>query len=177
MEGRPSPKTSLLFAGASTPQKHRRILDKRGTKSMHIFIKVGGIKEKKIKLLKHVFVLCSLPVILSKIFSLATLTRLRFILHLEMQARNVLYQPQLYFFLILVSLSLTASFQNPLKTRIKLHKIAYKMSRNCWGGVEEKWGETWEWGERAPWLLGGDRSPCPHPTQSICPIADINFKK
>jgi len=65
---------------------------------MHIFIKVGGIKEKKIKLLKHVFVLYSLPVILSKIFSLATLTRLRFILHLEMQARNVLYQPQLYFF-------------------------------------------------------------------------------
>ena len=29
------------------------------------------------------------------------------------------------------SLSLTDSFQNSLKPRIKLHKIAYKMSKNC----------------------------------------------
>jgi len=51
---------------------------------MHIFIKVGGgkIKGRKIKLLKHVFVLYSIPIILSKIFSLATLARLHFILHL-----------------------------------------------------------------------------------------------
>jgi len=52
---------------------------------MHIFIKVGAkIKLRKIKLLKHVF--ASLPIIVSNIFSLATLARLHFILHLEMQA-------------------------------------------------------------------------------------------
>jgi len=78
----------------------------------------------------------------------ATLARLRFILNLQMQACNVFHQPHLYinFFHFFVSLSLTASFQSSLKTRIKLHKIAYKMSKNCmrgWGGwrVAEK-GET-----------------------------------
>ena len=88
---------------------------KRGMKSMHIFIKVGEIKGRKIKLLKHVFALYSLPIIFSKIFSLATLVQLRFILHLKMQVCNVLYQPHLYFFYFLVSLSLTASFRNSLK--------------------------------------------------------------
>ena len=39
--------------------------------------------------------------------------------------------PIYIFFHVLVSLSLTASFQSSLKTRIKLHKIAYKMSKNC----------------------------------------------
>jgi len=64
---------------------------------MHIFIKVGGgkIKGRKIKLLKHVFALYTLPIIFLKIFSLATLARLRFILHFK----NVLYQPHLYIFL------------------------------------------------------------------------------
>ena len=42
----------------------------------------GDIKGRKIKLLKHVFALYSLPIIFSQIFSLATLTRLRFVLHL-----------------------------------------------------------------------------------------------
>ena len=38
-------------------------------KSMHIFIKVGGeIKGRKIKLLKHVFALYSLPIIFFKNF-------------------------------------------------------------------------------------------------------------
>ena len=65
---------------------------------MHIFIKVGGkTKGRRIKLRKHVFALYSLPIIFSKIFLLATLARLHFILHLEMQACNVLYQPHLYF--------------------------------------------------------------------------------
>ena len=73
-------------------------LKKQGMKSMHIFIKVGGeIKGRKIKLLKHVFALYSLPIIFSKIFSLATLAQLRFIFHLKMQVCNVLYQPYLYF--------------------------------------------------------------------------------
>ena len=127
-------------------------------KSMHIFTKIGEIEGRKIKLLKHVFAY-SLPIIFVKIFY-ATLARLRFILQLEMQACNVLYQPHLYFFYFLVSLSLTASFHNSLKTRIKLHKIAYKMFKNClrrWGA--EKRGETRElgeerhgcWRDRRPW--------------------------
>ena len=65
------------------------VLEKRGMKSMHIFIKVGGkLGRGEIKLLKHVFALYrpSLPIIFLKIFSLATLARLHFILHLEMQA-------------------------------------------------------------------------------------------
>ena len=58
----------------------------------------GEIKGRKIKLLKHVFALYSLPIIFSKIFSLATLAQLRFILQFKMQVCNVLYQPHLYFF-------------------------------------------------------------------------------
>jgi len=73
------------------------------------------------------------------------------------------------FFYFLVSLSLTASFQNLLKTCIKLHKIAYKMSTNClWGGggVVEKGegGDTRIGGRRAPWLLG-DRHLCIYQTE------------
>ena len=109
----------------------------------------GKIKGRKIKLLKHfVFASYSIPIIFSKIFSLAiTLARLRFMLQLEIQACNVPHQPNLYFFNFLVSLSLTASFQNSLKIRIKLHTIAYKMSKNClrgWRGWRKKRGrETW----------------------------------
>ena len=36
-------------------------------------------------------------IIVPKIFSLATLAQLRFIIHLKMQVCNVLYQPHLYF--------------------------------------------------------------------------------
>ena len=64
-------------------------------------------------------------------------------------ARSIAFDPQLtngvcftnpiyIFFIFWVSLSLTASFQSSLKKRIKLHKIAYKMSKNClrvWGGT------------------------------------------
>jgi len=61
-------------------------------------------------------------------------------------------------FVFLVSLSLTARFQNSLKTRIKLHSIAYKMFKNCGGGEWRKgegcenWGEERHgcWGERRP---------------------------
>jgi len=68
-----------------------------------------------------------------------TLARLRFILHLKMQACNVLYQPHIYVY-FLVSLSLTAP--NSLKTRIKLYKIAPKMAKNCLrGGGGGKVGE------------------------------------
>ena len=101
-----------------------------------------------------------------KNFLLATLARLRFILNLQMQCfTNPIYiYIYIFFFHFLVSLSLTACFQSSLKKRIKWHKIAYKMSKNClWG-----WG-GWGWGVAkkggvvrmggAPWLLG-DRRPC-----------------
>ena len=65
--------------------------------------------------------------------SLDTLARLRFILHLEMQACNVLYQTHLYF-LYFWRHYLDCQFPKFTKTRIKLHKIAYKMSKNCLRG-------------------------------------------
>jgi len=101
------------------PRRSLRLRKKRGTKSMHK--SRGKIKGRKIKLFKHVFALYSIPVIFSQIFALATLARLP---HLEMQASNVLYQPHLYFFIFLVSLSVTANFQNLLKRRIQFIKIA-----------------------------------------------------
>jgi len=108
------------------------------------------------KLLKHVFALYSLPIFSQKIFSLVTLARLRFIINLQMQTCNVFYQPHLYFFNFLMSLSLTASFQSSLKTRIKLHKIAYKMSKNCLrGGVGVRGG-----GKGGRRENGGERHGC-----------------
>jgi len=118
------------------------------------------IKGRKIKLLKHVFALYSLPIIFSKKFSLAMLARLRF-MHLEMQAYNVLYQPHLYFLLFGVIIS-DCQLPKFTKTRIKLHKIAYEMSKNCLrgeggggksGGSRENWEEERHgcWGDRRPW--------------------------
>ena len=105
MKERLSPKTPLLLQG----RPHHRsihvdsacVLEKTGTKNMHIFIKVGpwGRLRGERLILKHVFALYSLPIIFSKICSFATLARLRFILHLKMQTCNVLYQPHLYIFL------------------------------------------------------------------------------
>ena len=110
-------------------------------KSMHIFIKVGEIKGRKIKLLKHVFALYSLPIIFSKIFALATLAQLRFI-HLKMQVCNVLYKPHLYFFLFFgVNIS-DCQLPKFTEKRIKLHKIVYKMTKNCLRGWR-KWGGGW----------------------------------
>jgi len=44
------------------------------------------------------------------------------------------------------------------KTRIKLHKIAYTMSKNClWGVAGKKGGKTWEWGNSP--MVVGDRRP------------------
>ena len=111
------------------------------------------------KLLKHVFALYSLPVIFSKNFSLA---RLHFILNLQIQACNVFYQLHLYIFSFLVSLSLTDSFQSSLKKRIKLHKIAYKMSKNYlrgwgWCGVRGggKGGRCENGGGKSAMVVGG----------------------
>jgi len=117
---------------------------------MHIFIKVRGqIKGRNIKLLKHVFALYSLPIIFSKIFSLATLAQLRFVIHLEMQACNVLFQPHLYFLIFDVIIS---DCQLPKFTE-NTHKIAQNCVQNVqklrrWG-VAEKWeGRRENWGEK-----------------------------
>ena len=71
---------------------------------MHIFIKVGGgrlrgeiLSYLSMYLLYIVFLSFSLQIVCQKIFSLATLAQLRFILNLKMQVCNVLYQPHLYF--------------------------------------------------------------------------------
>ena len=40
--------------------------------------------------------------------------------------------------------SLTDSFQNSLKTRIKFHKIAYTMFKNCLRGLADKGEEGGE---------------------------------
>jgi len=151
-------KTLFCFEGRPL---HRSIdaacvLEKRGMKSMHIFIKVGKIKVTKIKLLKHLFPLYSLHIIFLEIFSLATLARMRFIVHLKMQACNVLYQPHrvpiyifLFFGIIIPDCQLPKFTENT-------HKIVQNVQYSLWGGG--KCGEDVRIGARAPWLLG-DRRP------------------
>ena len=58
-------------------------------------------------------------------------------------------------FCLLVSLSLTASFQNSLKTRIKLHKIMHKMHKKivCGDGDDGKEG-----GVHVSFFFGGAKS-------------------
>jgi len=127
---------------------------------MHIFIKVGGkIKGRKIKLLnKRIFALymafChNLAIIFSKIFSLATLARLRLIPHLEMQACNVLLPTPFIFLFFFVSLFLTANFQKSLKTNksacTKLPIKCPEIACGSGGGGDKKRGETREWGDSA----------------------------
>jgi len=83
----------------------------------------GGHEE--IKLLKHIFALCSLPDILSKTFSLAALTQLHFMPQLEIHICSVI------FLVFLVLFSLRVSFQHELKHAYKKsHKIVYKTSKN-----------------------------------------------
>ena len=145
MEGRWSPKTPILFAGASGHSIKSLdaacILEKKGKEKHAYFHKSWGIKGENIKLLKHVFALYSFPIIFSKTFySLATLAWLRFILHLEMQTCNVLYQLHLncLFFGAIIS-----DCQLPKFTCMKLHKIAYciKCPKSvCRGGGGEKGG-------------------------------------
>jgi len=98
MEGRPSPKTSLLLQGRPL---HRSIdsacvLEKTANEKHAYFHKsLGKIKGRKSKLLKHVFALYNLPIIFSKNF------RLHFIPHLKKCKQcNVLYQPYFIFFFI-----------------------------------------------------------------------------
>ena len=90
------------------------------------------------RLLKHVFGLYSLLIIISKNF-LARFARSIAFYH---QLTNAICfrptNPIYIFFHFFGVISLTASFQSSLKTRIELHKIAYKMSKNClrgWGAL------------------------------------------
>ena len=72
-----------------------------------------------------------------KFFSLATLARLRFTLHLEMRACNVLYQPYLYcsFLGVIISDCQLPKFtENTYK--IAQNCVLYKMPNNCLRG----WG-------------------------------------
>ena len=102
--------------GVHSILKHGRSLRPRktegGRKIMHIFTKVwnGKIGGR----LSYFY---SLPRTFSKIFSLATLARLHFIIQLKCKHATWLYQPQLglYVIVFLMLLSLAASFQNALK--------------------------------------------------------------
>jgi len=117
---------------------------------MHIFIKVGGrLREERLsKSFKHVFAF-------SKILSLATLARLRFLLHF-MQACNVLHlaTPFVFFYFF----SVISDFQLPKLTE-NTHKIAQNCVQNVQklsagvGVVAEKGGRRENWGESA--IVGG----------------------
>jgi len=113
------------------------------------------------KLLKHVFVLYSLPIIFSKNF-------------LARYARSIAFYPQLtnaicftspiYIYIFFIFGVIIPDCQLPKFTE-NAHKIAHKMSKNCLrGGVGggEAWRKTgvesWEWGKRHGCL--GDRRPC-----------------
>jgi len=134
---------------------------------MHIFIKsCGKIKRRKIKLLKHVFAL-SLPIIYSKNSFARYARSVAFYPPLKKCKHAMCFTNPIYiFFNFLVSLSLTATFQNSLRTCIKLHKIAYKMSKNCLrlcgGGGGRKWvgrGVVVRLGSKSTMVVGGDRRP------------------
>jgi len=134
------------------------VLKKTGNEKHAYFHKSGGkIKERKIKLIKHVFALYSLPVIFFTNFLARYARSIAFYPPLRHASMPYALPTPFIFFFILVLLSLTASFQNSLKTRIKLHKIAYKMSKRCLRGWERTSGEGEDlrMGGRAPWLLGG----------------------
>jgi len=76
----------------------------------------------------------SLPITFSKIVPLATLAELHFILQLglllEIQACNVSLPTLVIFNCILVLIIPDSSAPKCIKTHIKSHKIAYKMSKN-----------------------------------------------
>ena len=94
----------------------------------------GEIKGRKIKLLKHVFALYSLPIL----YIVYLIIFLKNFLARSIAFYNPLINASMQCALPtpfkLVSLSLTASFQNSLKTGTKLHKVPHKMSKNCLRG-------------------------------------------
>jgi len=124
IEGRPSAKTPLLFAGASTrpieawtqPASWKI----RGNEKHAYFHKSWWkIKGERLSYLRIYLLYIVFLYIFLKKFSLSALARLRFIPHLEMQACNVTLPAPFIYSFILVLLSLTTSFKNSLKTRVK----------------------------------------------------------
>jgi len=98
----------------------------------------------------------------SKNFSLAALAGLRFILHLEMKACNVLYQLHLCIYIfVFVPLSLTHSLQNSLKTRINCTKLCIqiiqcpKIVAGVAGDRKRGGGERREYGGNSAMVVGG----------------------
>jgi len=139
----------------------------------------GGMNKK---LLKHVFALYSLPMIFSKNF-------------LARYARSIAFYPQLtnasmqcvlptlfiYFFYLLVSLSLTASFQSSLKTRTKLRIKCPKTV--CGGGMGGggEWGVAVKGGRRENGgnsamvaCCGGIDAPALNPVVCRLPLVDMH---
>ena len=141
------------------PRRSLRPRKKQGTKSMHIFIKVGGrLRGERLSYLS-MYLFYSLPVIFSQIFSLATLARLP---HLEMQASNVLYQPHLYFFIFwchYLWLPTSKIYWKDAKNLLKLHKLRtkYQQQKIVYGvvGGEKNRGKSWELGEERHGCWGG----------------------
>jgi len=87
----------------------------------------------------------------------ATLARLRFIHHLEMQACNVLYQPHLYFYNIFSVI--ISDCQLPKFTE-NTHKIAQNRVQNVqklrgWGWRKGGGGRREKWEESAAMAVGG----------------------
>ena len=78
----------------------------------------------------------NLPIIFSKIFSLAVLTRLRFISHLEMKPCNVLYQLHLYFCFFLHFWVIISDRQLP-----KFTENTHKIAQNCVCNVQKLFAE------------------------------------
>jgi len=81
--------------------------------------------ERKIKLLKHIFALYSLPLTFAKIFSLAMLARLHFIIQLKMQACNVTLPTPVVFSCIFGVIIPDSHLPKCTKTRLKW------MEQNC----------------------------------------------
>jgi len=136
---------------------------------MHIFIKVGGrLRGERLSYLSmYLFYIIFLSFSQKFSRSLRSLdcVNLHFILYLNNASMQCALPTPFIFFLFLVLLSLSASFQNSLKTRTKLPKISYKISKKLFAGVGWRkrggggrglawhWGEERHgcWGDRRPW--------------------------
>jgi len=128
---------------------------------MHIFIKVWGrLRGERLSYLSmylHYIVFLSFSQKFSRSLRYSSIAFCHPLRNANMQCAF----PTPFVFLKNLVSSLTASFQNSLKTRIKLHKIAYKMFKNCGGGEWRKNGEgrRENWGKSAM-AVRGDRRPC-----------------
>ena len=138
---------------------------------MHIFIKVGGmIKGRKIKLLYLLYIVFLLSFSQKFSRSLRSIVFYPPLKNASMQC--ALPTPFIYIFFIFCVIIPDCRLPKFTENMHKLHKIVYKMSKNClreWGGgkgggvVDVRLG-----GGRVPWLLGGIDAPvcnCMYPSQ------------